>query len=162
MKDLVVKIMTEALRGMYAHTNPGKVTAGLSPDEARKKPTEDIRSCWEILHHMVYWQDITLDVLRGKDVDMNEVTKHTWPERSELEDDEKWLKLIERYRDGLVEVRDILYSRELEEIVKIFDVTIAQAVLVNAQHNSYHLGQLVDTRRALGLWPPEHTHCWFI
>ena len=25
---------------------------------------------------------------------------------------------------------------------------------VMASHNSWHLGQIVDVRRALGLWPP--------
>ena len=158
----MIRILTEALRGMGAHTNQGKITACLTPDEERRQPTEDARSCWEILYHLVYWQDITLDLLKGKDVDMEVAMKHTWPERSDLEDDERWPQLIERYRDGLVELRDILYSRELEEIVKIYDASIAQTVLVTAQHNSYHLGQLVDTRRLLGMWPPENTQCWFI
>jgi uncharacterized damage-inducible protein DinB len=162
MKDLVVKIMTEALRGMYAHTNPGKVLAGLTADDARKKPTETTRSCWEVLYHMVYWQDITLEVLRGKAIDMDDAMKRTWPETTDLKEDDQWPMLIERYRDGLVEVRDVLYGEDPKRIVEGLDVSVAQAILVNAQHNSYHLGQLVDTRRILELWPPENTHCWFI
>ena len=31
--------------------------------------------------------------------------------------------------------------------------TILREALVLADHNSYHLGQLVDLRRALGSWP---------
>jgi len=31
--------------------------------------------------------------------------------------------------------------------------TILREVLVVADHNAYHLGQLVDLRRALGTWP---------
>ena len=33
--------------------------------------------------------------------------------------------------------------------------TILREALVLADHNSYHLGQLVDLRRALGAWPEE-------
>jgi hypothetical protein len=33
--------------------------------------------------------------------------------------------------------------------------TILRQGLVLADHNSYHLGQLVDLRRALGAWPAE-------
>ena len=31
--------------------------------------------------------------------------------------------------------------------------TILREALVLADHNSYHLGQIVDLRRALGAWP---------
>ena len=31
--------------------------------------------------------------------------------------------------------------------------TILREALVLADHNSYHLGQLIDLRRALGAWP---------
>jgi hypothetical protein len=31
--------------------------------------------------------------------------------------------------------------------------TILREALVLADHNAYHLGQLVDLRRALGAWP---------
>jgi hypothetical protein len=33
--------------------------------------------------------------------------------------------------------------------------TVLREALVLVDHNSYHLGQLVDLRRALGAWP-EH------
>jgi hypothetical protein len=31
--------------------------------------------------------------------------------------------------------------------------SILREILVLADHNAYHLGQLVDLRRALGAWP---------
>jgi hypothetical protein len=31
--------------------------------------------------------------------------------------------------------------------------TLLREALVLADHNAYHLGQLVDLRRALGIWP---------
>ncbi len=33
--------------------------------------------------------------------------------------------------------------------------TILRQALVLTDHNSYHLGQLVDLRRALGAWPHD-------
>ena len=33
--------------------------------------------------------------------------------------------------------------------------TYLRTVLVALVHNSYHTGQIVDVRRALGSWPPE-------
>jgi hypothetical protein len=31
--------------------------------------------------------------------------------------------------------------------------TVLREALILADHNAYHLGQLVDVRRALGAWP---------
>jgi len=36
--------------------------------------------------------------------------------------------------------------------------TVAAEIMEVAQHNSYHLGQLVQARKALGSWPPEPVH----
>jgi hypothetical protein len=33
--------------------------------------------------------------------------------------------------------------------------TILREALLLADHNAYHLGQLVDLRRALGAWPQQ-------
>ena len=33
--------------------------------------------------------------------------------------------------------------------------SILREVLLVADHNAYHLGQLVDLRRALGAWPQQ-------
>ena len=33
--------------------------------------------------------------------------------------------------------------------------TILREALLVADHNAYHLGQLVDLRRALGAWPQQ-------
>ena len=46
----------------------------------------------------------------------------------------------------------VLQWSELSEEVQ---QTILRQALVLADHNSYHLGQLVDLRRALGAWPAE-------
>jgi uncharacterized damage-inducible protein DinB len=35
------------------------------------------------------------------------------------------------------------------------DHTILRELLLVADHNAYHIGQIVTTRRLLGCWPPE-------
>jgi len=60
------------------------------------------------------------------------------------------------------------FERDLEEIISLVKnpktdlfsriphgdgQTILREALLVADHNAYHLGQLVDLRRALGEWP---------
>jgi hypothetical protein len=35
--------------------------------------------------------------------------------------------------------------------------TLLREALLVADHNAYHLGQVVEIRRMLGAWPPENT-----
>jgi hypothetical protein len=62
------------------------------------------------------------------------------------------------------------FQRDLQEMIKLVKnpktdlcakiphgdgQTILRQALVLADHNSYHLGQLVDLRRGLGAWPGQ-------
>ena len=42
--------------------------------------------------------------------------------------------------------------RESEELAQEME-TYLRAILLTADHMSYHVGQLVAVRRALGIWP---------
>ena len=68
------------------------------------------------------------------------------------------------------------FQRDLQEMVRLVQnprtdlfakiphgqgQTILREALLLADHNSYHLGQLVDLRRALGAWP-ENVDAWRI
>jgi hypothetical protein len=66
-----------------------------------------------------------------------------------------WEGLVERLNTGLSGLLDIPKNGDLDNEIKITEEhsTCVGAELIGiAQHTSYHLGQLVTTRRALGKW----------
>ena len=68
---------------------------------------------------------------------------------------EDWDSLMQRFRKDLSNMEFMAENWELEDKVKISDdlSTCVGAELMGAmQHTSYHLGQLVAARRALGTW----------
>ena len=155
MKEVFPKILKEGLRGHNTHVNPKKALLGLDADSARKVPCEHVHSCWDQLYHIVFWQDIVLEAVRGKEVDWSETHGKDWPTPESILDTSKWDELVERFFNGLEEADEILDNTNLLQSMPAWsEAPVAKAMLVLAQHNSYHLGQIVVARQALRIWPP--------
>jgi hypothetical protein len=63
---------------------------------------------------------------------------------------------VESFQRDLKEMIELVESSRTDLLAKIphgDGQTILREALVLADHNAYHLGQLVDLRRALGTWP---------
>ncbi|MFX0126272.1 MAG: DinB family protein, partial [Candidatus Hodarchaeota archaeon] len=69
MSDTLIKVIVNGLHGKNTHLNPQKAVEGLSPTSARNRPSAELHSCWDILHHIVVWQEGILRAIKGEKVD---------------------------------------------------------------------------------------------
>ena len=94
MLDTMTKALKFSLTGHHIHVSPEKALENLTPEMAAKIPADGEHSCWGILHHIVYWQDLMLEALRRKkEVDWPKNNLKSWPE--DIEPNEKeWKELI--------------------------------------------------------------------
>jgi uncharacterized damage-inducible protein DinB len=148
MAEWIREALIDRLHGLHIHVDPMVAVDDLRDSDAEKHPFEGGRSPLDLLFHMVYWMEFSLDLIGGEQ-----------PEYAKDADwdtgEEDWNSLVERFRKGLSNLEFMAENWELDDIVKISDelVTSVGAELIGAiQHISYHLGQLVTARRALGLW----------
>jgi uncharacterized damage-inducible protein DinB len=136
-----------------------KALENLNAQMAAEHPANSEHSCWQILGHIVFWQDLMLEALRKKQ-------KVAWPKNNEpswatevTKKDKDWLKLVERFKSGLDEALEMSEDIESQEPLPAWPkVPAYQALMVFGQHNAYHMGQIVATRQALGYWPPSEDH----
>lgn len=156
MNDITIEILKKGIRGHNSHVDPLKAISGLDADTARKRPSQKAHSIWDILHHIVLWQEKTLEAIRGEDVDWTEAHKMEWPSGESLAHDAEWDDLKERFDKGLSIAEELLDTTDLSVILPAWsDENAAKAFMVLVQHNSYHLGQIVVLREILGVWPPK-------
>jgi len=69
-----------------------------------------------------------------------------------------WDKSVQAFERDLQEMIALVKDTKTNLCAKISHgegQTILREALLLADHNSYHLGQLVDLRRALGAWPEQ-------
>jgi hypothetical protein len=78
-----------------------------------------------------------------------------WPASSAPENAKDWDKSVQAFRDDLKAMCDLVMDPSTDLYAKIphgDGQTILREALLAADHNSYHVGQLITTRRLLGAW----------
>jgi hypothetical protein len=118
-------------------------------------PEKSSYSCWHYLHHIVFWQELMLSALRKESVEWPKTNETSWPKDESLKNDDGWSALVEKFETGLAEADSMTTSLDSSDDLPAWPkVPPFAAYLVFMQHNAYHIGQIVTTRQALGLWPP--------
>jgi hypothetical protein len=119
--------------------------AGVRIDGIRHTP-------WELLEHLRIAQ---WDILRFT-IDANHVTPpwpdEHWPEKSAPESGDAWRSSVDVFLFELESVKELARNVETSLFDKIphgSGQTVLREILLVADHNAHHLGQLLMLRRAL-------------
>jgi uncharacterized damage-inducible protein DinB len=161
LSEQFIKDLSSGIRGFLTHLEPMKAVEGLTPTAARMKPSDKYHSCWDLLHHTVYWQNILLQNLDGKIIDWSKLSNQdNWPTEERLNKDNNFIELVKKFNNNLETAVKKLEKIDLMTGIKIGpentpDVTYFRLFLVFLQHTSYHLGQIVTTRKLLGDWKED-------
>jgi uncharacterized damage-inducible protein DinB len=155
MTDWIRKAFADALYGKHAHYDVLKALQGISAEDAKKHPIKDGRSIWDHLYHIVFWHDITLRAIQGEEFDWKAIHGTDWLPKETKLTEKAWNELFESFSKHLIKLKEIAEKEDLDRLLKGFGNTpIGRSILVEFQHNSYHIGQIVILRKKLGLWPP--------
>ncbi len=143
------------LRDGGAHVGLEDALKGL-PDELRGERPEGLpHSPWEILEHIRIAQWDILEFSRKPGHKSPAWPEGYWPTSTEPPNAAAWTKSVRAVQDDL-EAICTLVSNPATDLMKPIKwgngQTILREVLLVADHNAYHVGQLVLTRRALGAW----------
>src|SRR5260370_10380483 len=111
---------------------------------------------WQLLEHARIAQWDILEFSRNAKHVSPGFPEGYWPKTPGPPDDAAWAKSVEGFRRDLEEMINLVKSPKTDLYAKIppgDGQTILREALLLADHNAYHLGQLVDLRRAQGDWP---------
>jgi uncharacterized damage-inducible protein DinB len=141
-----------------AHVSFDKAVDGIPADRQGSRAAGFERSPWELVEHMRVAQKDLLDFcVNGRYVHALRWPEDYWPQRPEPHDTAAWNASIADFKTD----RDTLKRLVRDAHVDLFALvptgerqqTYLRAILLVADHNAYHVGQLVAVRRALGVWP---------
>ncbi len=150
------KNLIELLNGGSAHISNEEVLKSVSPQARNTRPNGMQHSAWEVLEHLRLAQE---DILRYT-LDPHWVSplfpEGLWNQHPEKMTDGDWEKSVEQFFADLKEVINLVENTEIdltEEIPHGEGRTYLREILLVADHNAYHLGQIVQILKALGSWP---------
>jgi hypothetical protein len=146
------------LDGGQAHTTFDAAIAGLPPELRGARPPGLPHTPWRLVEHMRIAQ---WDILRFC-LDPGHVSPEFpagyWPDGDAPPDPDAWDRSVAAFRADLQAVKDLAADPATDLFARIphgQGQTFLREVLLVADHNAYHLGQLVTVRRLLGAWPDQ-------
>ena len=113
---------------------------------------------WQLLEHARLAQWDILEFSRNAKHISPEFPEGYWPKTPGPRDDQEWEKSVRAFQKDLGEMIGLVGDPRTDLYARIphgDGQTILREALLVADHNAYHLGQLVDLRRALGSWPGQ-------
>ena len=143
------------LRGGGAHLSFDDAIADLHEELRGAKPQGVPHTPWRLLEHMRICQWDILEFSRNPDHVSPEFPDGYWPASDAPPTAEAWDNSIQAFRVDLQAMQDLVADPDTNLFAAIphgDGQTILREALLVADHNAYHLGQLVVVRRCLGAW----------
>jgi hypothetical protein len=148
-KDLRDHVL-ELLRGRSAHIDLETAIKGFPVKERNTCVRNSPHTAWELLEHIRIAQWDILEFSRTAEHASPEFPDGYWPKGEGT--DEDWKKSVSRVLDDLQAMRDLVADEKTDLFAKIphgDGQTILREALLVADHNAYHLGQLMLLRKIL-------------
>ena len=144
------------LNGGGAHLDFDAAVNDLAVELRGAKPEQLPNSPWRIVEHMRICQWDILEFSTNSDHVSPPFPEGYWPDGDAPPNDAAWDQSLTQFRQDLQSMKDLVEAESTDLFAKIphgDGQTILREALLVADHNAYHLGQLVLVRRALDAWP---------
>jgi hypothetical protein len=155
-KDPLRQHLLELLDGGAAHVGLDDVVRGVPRRLRGIRPPHAEHSLWELLEHLRIAQWDILEFSRNPRHVSPKFPEGYWPDSPVPPDGRAWSAAAARARADLRAMK-ALVADPAQDLCAPFPhgegQTLLREALLIADHNAYHLGQMVVVRRLLGAWP---------
>ena len=151
LREHLVKLLTEA----QAHATFDDAVKDLDPELYGKVPEGAEHSPWQLLEHLRIAQWDIVEFSRNEKHESPKWPEGYWPKEKAPADAKAWEKSVQAFKHDLKKMVELVRDEKTDLFAKIpggDGQTILREALLIADHNAYHVGQLVLVRRLLGAW----------
>ena len=148
------------LGGRGAHLDFEQAIAGLPENLHGARPAGVPHTPWRLLEHLRIAQWDILQFCRGPAHVSPVFPSGYWPTGDAPPDARAWVRSADAFRADLKAMQELVSDPATDLFAPIQhgegrQTVLREAALLVADHNAYHLGQLVVVRRALGAWSDQ-------
>jgi hypothetical protein len=143
------------LQGGGAHIDFDAAVADLPPELRGARPPSVPHTPWRLVEHMRLAQWDILEFCRNPQHRSPEFPEGYWPAGDAPPSAAAWEESLQRFRADHQAAEDLVADANVDLFAPIphgDGQTILREALLVADHNAYHIGQLIIVRRALGAW----------
>jgi DinB superfamily len=153
--DALRQHLLDLLRGRNAHADFDTTVADLPSRLRGVKPPGAAHTAWQLLEHMRIAQWDILEFSRDIKHKSPAWPEGYWPKTEAPPSAASWNNSLRSFRADLKAMAKLVADKKTDLFAPIphgTGQTILREALLIADHNSYHLGQMVLLRRLLGTW----------
>jgi len=147
--------LSKVLDWQEAHADLSAAVSGFPADLRGRVPEGLPHSAWQLLEHirLALWDIVEFS--RNPRHKSPEWPEGYWPKAAAPHNAAAWDHSVKSIRQHLDEMRELINDPKRDLFAPIphgSGQTLLRQALLIADHNAYHLGQLVLVRKALGAW----------
>ena len=153
--DALREHLVNLLRGGGAHVNAEAALKGLPVALRGKRPKGCPHSPWELLEHLRIAQRDIVEFSRNPKHVSPPWPEGYWPKTPVPPSAGAWAKSVRALRADLEDMCQLVSDPATDLFARIphgEGQTVLREALLVADHNAYHVGQLVLVRKLLGAW----------
>ncbi len=147
--------LVDLLKSRNAHVDFDAAIRDFPAELRGKKVRGAPHTAWQLIEHLRIAQWDILDFSRDAKHVSPAWPDGYWPETAAPPDEAAWEKSIKRFRTDLRAMQKLVADPESDLFTPFAHgdgQTLLREALLVADHNAYHVGQLVLLRRLLGAW----------
>jgi len=147
--------LVELLQGKSAHLSFDDAIAGLPPKMRGAKPEGMPHTVWRLVEHMRIAQWDILEFSKDGRHKSPKWPDGYWPGGDAPRDAAQWNQTVKQFRADLKEMMRMVKDKKVDLLAPIpggQGQTVFREAMLVADHNSYHVAQIVMVRRMLGVW----------
>ena len=146
------KHLADTLRMKGAHLTFDEALSDFPVALRGAKPPGAPHSAWQLLEHMRIAQEDILDFSRNPKYREKKFPDDYWPSADAPPSEEAWDRSIQQFQKDLKAMQELIADTKHDLLAKIphgQGQTLLREALLVADHNAYHLGQVVFLRKML-------------
>jgi hypothetical protein len=156
--EVMRKQLLRLLEGGNAHMTLDEVVADFPLEHVNSKVLNTPYSFWHFVEHIRIAQWDILEFIRNPQHVSPKYPEGYRPRPEEETDADGWRRTVTGVRTDLEALKDIVRDERIDLLVPIPhapEYTIFREILLVADHNAYHIGELAIMRQMMDIWPAE-------
>lgn len=152
--------LADLLEHSHAHMSFSEAVADYPMEHINTLFPNGTYSAWHLLEHLRLTQWDILDFIRNPHYQEREWPKDYWPAPDQQATPADWQRTITAFTADQHTLRAIILDESIDLWAPIphgTGQTIAREIMVVADHNAYHTGELAIMRQVMGTWGPSHS-----
>lgn len=149
------ELLLEQLSGRNAHVDFEKSVDGLSMNDLGEKPDNFPHTIWELVEHIRIAQHDIVAFSQNPDYESPDWPEGYWPESDKPADREAWLDSLAAVKRDHHEMVDLIKDKSNDLLAPLEHgdgQTLFREAMLIVDHNAYHIGQIVQMRKAMNIW----------